>query len=85
MLFRSTKYNLANEYKVGQSLADLLDKYLYIDTLDYSYIDSNDNYVDLKLDEDTDTVDVIEVKSKDYKLNLSLYGQKDREEVNIIK
>ena len=82
---KTTKYNLANEYKVGQSLADLLDKYLYIDTLDYAYIDSNDNYVDLKLDEDTDTVDVIEVKSKDYKLNLSLYGQEDREEVNIIK
>lgn len=61
----SEEYSLSNKYFINQVLKDLFNEYLYIDTLDFSYIDVDNNVVKLVSD-DLLSINKITVRSKAY-------------------
>ena len=61
----SEEFNLGGKYFAKQAVKDLFNVYLYIDTLDFSYVDANDNVVKL-LSSDLLNLDGIRVRSKEY-------------------
>lgn len=61
----SEEFNLGGKYFAKKAVKDLFNVYLYIDTLDFSYVDANDNVVKL-LSSDLLNLDGIRVRSKEY-------------------
>ncbi len=67
----SEDYSLGRKYFIHQAVKDLFNEYLYIDTLDFSYIDVHNNVVKLTSD-DLLNINKITARSKAYDDMLNL-------------
>ena len=75
-VLKNSKYNLAGEYFLNKSIDNLMETYLYIDALGFTYQDDENNEVKIILD-DSQIVKSIEVKSSDLLNNLVLYKKSE--------
>lgn len=80
----SNRFSLGDTFRIGQSLDQLLEIYLYMDTISFNYTDLNNNNVQLTLDE-KQTISQIYIMNNEYRSDVLLKDKSAELPLELIK